>query len=1320
MKSSFARRVLVGVITLTTMFSSLGSSVVYAGDGDENVAVVSMAEESEVASEEVTDFVVTESEDTSVEVTEEVGEEVYEETSQEVTEVVNEEISEEASEAAGDDSEISESSDSAADTNTIDVQDEEAADLATSAVTEAASDASSEDVSLSEEDASDAASSEESVLDVRRAILGASLVRSSGASTIVADLSNPKFGEITDAFAEQTVISSTEQEIAVGFSFKIYNAESIPDGKFTYTLPSSLDFSKAVGLYIPVIEIVDENGVQKEVEIGSARVSADNVMSFEIRTDDLEKKPNGLMGSVGFKCRINPGSVQGDGTVDIAFSDTKHVQVVVQEPVISGEKGDVKIVSGKATWKVNFNVSADVDNFEITDVLGDNLMFNGGFKLSGEGQTINSDFETSGDHTLKVHVGHISRGSYTLEYGVKALSNFSTDGMSEEEIFAKGNGNTVSWNWNGATKPGQDTGYATMKDNKLVKKYGKNMSTSGTVTSEGRTGWEVYINNGASPDDISGYTFVDVLDAGMEFDASTIKVMISSDGKYWKDYNGFTPVLEEVNGQWQLKIDFPENTPVSYYKLTYSSKIRGELPHTKTTYTNKAYMYKDGEPVDEDSRESVYKYSGSFTSTIDKDITEERDSKGFVSWVSHFNISGDKSSYQATITDTISPDDANKTINGKAVSAKIVPDSVVVYKILEDGTQKKLPSAHTTITVTDNQYKIVAKNLSAGDYVIYYKTQDFYGNESDNVHSYPQGSAVKFNNKIQIKIDSVVMSDSKSYEVTSDGLPMMKEASSGYYDSEAGAYVIPWKVVVNRNSIGQTNTSVAAGMEAEVVDFLPDNLSYRQGSAKIGKLGGETFATTEPEVTKAGGKTELKWTFTWPDGMSGADNACVVAFDAVVDKDFFAGLVNGGNSDIAMSFDNTVTGNVGGITGKTNASSADSLTLLDKRAAYNEKEQLIDYSIVVNDGALDLVDGDVLVLSDDITNGFYVSGSLHVYEYVNGAKGAVVIIDPAKVTNGGASVEIAVPDSMALIVEYQVRANTSVGEDIGDGKVKVSVSNTATLHGKVTKADTSEGDYIFNKVTANITSSKGAIRITKVDADNTANGLAGAKFGLYRVNLMDKSSSEIAVKVTTDPYFNITFSEDGKYDSLIFDTLYYYEELEAPKDYQKDPYRHFVIFRSSKFDSVIADVKDYVNEYARSAGLAKADLEIVDVENSGKTAEFVFKNTKKPEDKIVVPPEDPDDPPKEGGTTTETTTGGGTTTTTTSTLTRIFGNINPEDLPEVLGASRDSRDLPMVLGARRSATEDRDMTGSVAAIILSFAALALLLTRRDKKSKIDE
>ena len=190
--------------------------------------------------------------------------------------------------------------------------------------------------------------------------------------------------------------------------------------------------------------------------------------------------------------------------------------------------------------------------------------------------------------------------------------------------------------------------------------------------------WELYINNGAYASDISGCTFEDVLDPNMEFEQDTVKIVYSDDQKYWRAYNGFEPYFVEENGQWKLKIDFPENTPVHYYKLTYTSKIRGKLPTTKTEYTNYAGINRNGVLLDEAQIEAVYKHSGSFETSISKEIAEERNAEGIVSWKAEFTVSGEKSTYNVMITDTIKAEDSNKAINGVDVVSVIVPKSVGV------------------------------------------------------------------------------------------------------------------------------------------------------------------------------------------------------------------------------------------------------------------------------------------------------------------------------------------------------------------------------------------------------------------------------------------------------------------------------------------------------------------------------------------------------------------------------------------------------------------------------------------------------------------
>lgn len=71
---------------------------------------------------------------------------------------------------------------------------------------------------------------------------------------------------------EEKSVADITQTVTLEFDFHIYDAESFPDGTFTYTLPEELDFSSIVGVEIAV----NQDGAQ----IGYAVVDENNLMTF--------------------------------------------------------------------------------------------------------------------------------------------------------------------------------------------------------------------------------------------------------------------------------------------------------------------------------------------------------------------------------------------------------------------------------------------------------------------------------------------------------------------------------------------------------------------------------------------------------------------------------------------------------------------------------------------------------------------------------------------------------------------------------------------------------------------------------------------------------------------------------------------------------------------------------------------------------------------------------------------------------------------------------------------------------------------------------
>ena len=1198
MKNRVIRRLLVGAIALTTFFSTFDSAVSFAVDGGTVVASDHQENDSDVSLKGVS-FAeeVDETADDSSAASSEEGTQAAEGSSEEPQESASEgsgEASEDASSSENSTENTSNPTEGSSEASSI-VSSETSSEVPTEAPAEASSEKSeeapSEDASTessSAEDAADEASSEASEESAAEAASEASSEAPKDTTpeekkTPINDLSNPDFGKV-DNFKLPDEIGSIDDEISLSFDFHVYDAESIPDGVFTYTLPDALDFS---GILNKTIEVKEGDQV-----IGTAVFTSPHVITFKINKDYLENKPNGINGSVKLECKIANGGDIGDEPITIEFPGGPTEIITVKKPVITAKKDPVAIRSGEAAFKVVFDVSADTDDFRITDVLGENLEFiQGSWSFSREDYSkVTATFELADAHTLNVNVGKIKKGRYVLRYTAKATK--IQDAVAADAI-EKGYGNTAKWQWKGCTGEHEVISYATCVDNH----YWLSKTRSGSISADGVATWIVYVNGG-NPMDISGMTLVDVLDERMDFSDIQVEIEYSKDAKTWKHFD-YTSDIKKEGNNWVLRYTFPENSLKYGYRLKYTTKIK-DLPSTKTKYNNEVYLYKGEELVDKKSATQEYTHAGKIDYRIEKNVFNKRDASGIVTWKTDFYVNGDRTNYGITITDSIAPASDTGMIAGKKIGVKML-EGIELYKVDAEGN--KTPVTNYTVTYTGTSFTLTVTKLETGSYELYYKTQDYYGTE-DN-HSFPQGSTIDIVNHTELIVDGRRANDDASYPIVTEGLPMLKEALNGYY--EDGHYIIPWKIYINRNELGQTNNDIETGADAVVTEVLPDKLVYLEGSSVITKADGTTFKS-EPKAEKSAELGDvLKWNFKWEKA---GDNFYVLEFKSYIADEYLTEIKKMSQADgsATVSFDNNVIATVGGSIGGTNASAVEDFTFLKKTSGLNEDAQRIDYEIVVNREAVDLkTDSDTIVLEDKLTNGFFVAGSLKVY-YYGTEKEVVLPEDAVKSYDEGRRFKITVPDATALLVKYSVNPDTDNGTEIDDSTVAVSVSNTATLHADIDNSSKVEKEYAVKDVSAKISSSRGSVKITKVDAESILTGLEGCEIGLYRVDLKTGESSLVSEKTTTeDEEYAVIFDVDGKYNSLIFDTLYYYQEKVAPKNYQIDETKHYFLFKGTKFDKIDPELKALLGEDYEN-------VTFIEPKKGHSRYEFTFTNKKLPDE----------------------------------------------------------------------------------------------------------
>lgn len=148
-----------------------------------------------------------------------------------------------------------------------------------------------------------------------------------------------------------------------------------------------------------------------------------------------------------------------------------------------------------------------------------------------------------------------------------------------------------------------------------------------------------------------------------------------------------------------------------------------------------------------------------------------------------------------------------------------------------------------------------------------------------------------------------------------------------------------------------------------------------------------------------------------------------------------------------------------------------------------------------------------------------------------------------------------VPDNKALELIFYAQLSGEAGKN-------VSVNNTVNLSGSATyiETDTDSKSYQVVQSSAGLNGDNNHIRLKKTKED-ASTPLKGAKFDIVKVSIDDEGN------VTTQTIGNhlevgndggVTYPREGTNDeALIADTLYYYQEVEAPQGYQVDSGKYY-------------------------------------------------------------------------------------------------------------------------------------------------------------------
>lgn len=937
---------------------------------------------------------------------------------------------------------------------------------------------------------------------------------------------------------------------------------------------------KNVAIYeFPVTIVVDDNAGGDIMEgTGADAVKAgtwkieNNKIIYTFDENWLASNPTDIQVTTNFSFHLaNTGSGSGGGA-SIEFPGAGSIVIPTKDGDLTGTKSGTFSQGAdgvaKVDWTVKLNVESYATNVKFTDTLGDNFDFvAGSFML--DGKKLDPQPTIDGQTAILDTLGNLSQGEHTIAYQTKLKSGVSASNGEyiDEQDASK---NTAAWEWGGPDD--RKSNSATAAPSKF--RYDMINKSNGSGTPSDIT-WTVTLNQGEFKADMSGYVFTDTLD-GKQTYTGNYTVYKGRSGSEVLATGGLDP------SQSSFTYTFPTDLADKYttYRIVYHTKMNDASSYD--TVRNNASIEREGS-VSGDGEGSFTPQLAGLPFTKRLVSSDESATTGRATWETKVAL---KAIVDAVHPDTVTVKDTFQSAWSQNLG---VDEGSITIKIGE------------TVLVRDTDWKLTANWPVGGtkrnfnlDIYVNDKVKAALENEDYAVITYTTTSEALsgwYSNFASVSAPGLKLgwpyTDLVMYVVNQETTPAVEkpEAESkvtwdGDFDwsavdgtDEKGAWVVDWTVYANRQKgnkgangefeyygAGKLN-----GAPLNIVDTLPDGMSYVSGSAKY---------------------TLVQNPYDQHTGLGRGSEAKTV----VSDQSLAAGNVSGAGNTVTFSIPTTALGNFAGyakLTYKTavkrgahdattnevrftNSASAESgdkkfdsgsgTVTIKNNVIQKTSEQLgnsnrIKYTILVNESAVDLMAASDFLELVDVMDAkcTLVPSTLKVYE-----QGDVVWKELSKndysskmeqVESDGDTrtrLTLTVPDNKYLKVEYEVIPNGNPGD-------KVSLSNTARLTGVTEGLATDEKIWTVKNASATAGGNGYGITMTKYDAQQVGATLEGAEFTLYKVDV-DRASTEGVENARTwfqtaktDANGKISFGTSG--NAMADCVLYQLVETEAPEGY---------------------------------------------------------------------------------------------------------------------------------------------------------------------------
>ncbi len=980
-------------------------------------------------------------------------------------------------------------------------------------------------------------------------------------------------------------------EIILGYKYEIPKGQLPSNYTVTYKLPEGIKLKD---------EVVNQNITRSSTDdtvIGTYSISKDGLVKLVFYKDKVSQNTV-LPGDFSLRAKVDASGADEEGKFEIEIPGHK-ITVKKNFDLSISKTGAEPVVENKKTY-IQYTVTVSSQNgynqnITITDILNDNWDNNAhpgtydknSFELKKNGTTVGiSDKLTFNDNTTGSNNPNKTCKSFEIKNLEKLNAGESYVLTYRVEVGSlEGNANVASTLTNRAEANGH-TATVNKTFSKKIEKEGKYNSNTGYID------WTIKVNNPYGTD-LNGTKIEDEVQTS----GATIVDGVKIYQNYYPEYTGGT--LDIKTDKSGFTYTFGEGCTANLYVIKYSTTVpeNAKAVENKVTETTP-----DGGKYEETSSGTVSEGGGTedtwklTKSTAADQITTEDGKAGTASWKLELDFPETWTSYE--IKDNIfdiSPSDGSGDYSDShyAIASEL-------QKAIEDNL-KITDASGKVLTYSDLASKRIKLEIRYGDAL-------WWGNEvqKDNTTTHVRNFQIKLTNngyngekltkltldsytthvdlsKIPDSVNKVTIKNNAGNDATytykkSDASLVKKVYKDSNYSNEVSDGEVDW----NSNPNANTNLYYELLLKMDeftdetivIKDTLPEGLVFDKASADwchnqyyIGPDGPGGNINTNKRFTAEldnDGRT-ITFTFNLKDILEQIEKENIqgvrIRYQVHVDDSDW--------KDSSLNILSKVYKNSAEWKGQ-KVETPVTVKRDDKEIIQKTGEQIngttnAKYSIVVNPSGFDLLEGhDGNITLTDVmevdTQGYTATldeSSLKVYLYPKEQNPTPLSTSEYEYTiekdtsNTGRDktiLKLTLQNKTGYVVEYTYHTDA--------GMNAVTLKNEATLTG----GWSSKKNNQLTELSSEAHAGNSMLTVYKVDAQNNAVHLAGAKFKLYT---FENGAWNEGVEATTGEdgtlKYSLTETLSGKV-KLEYDTLYKLIETDAPEGYTKSDQVHYFLW----------------------------------------------------------------------------------------------------------------------------------------------------------------